>query len=133
MILSINTTHNDAVEIILKRRDGLILAKKKFKARFKQAEKLLPAIEKLLKINKLKLSSFKKITVENRAGSFTSLRIGVVTANALGYALNLPVSDSGGKAKIVKTGQRNFKVVEPIYSKEPEITAKKDRAYRVCG
>ena len=132
MILYINTAQNNFIEIGIKNKSKFV-ARKKIKSNRTQAEKLLPAIEKLLKANKLKLSGLGGIAVENNGGSFTSLRIGVVTANALGYALNLPVSGSGGKAKIVKTGQRNFKVIEPIYDKEPEITAKKDRAYRVCG
>ena len=128
MTLFIDTTHNDAVEIILKRRDGSVLASKKLKARFKQAEKLLSAIEKLLKIKKLKLSDIKKIEVANSGGSFTALRLGVVTANALAYALNLPVSGSAGQAKIIRSGQRSFKVIEPMYDREPEITAKKFRS-----
>lgn len=128
MTLSINTTHNDAVEIVLKRRDGLVMAKKKFKARFKQAEKLLPAIDKLLKANRLKLSDLSSIAVENSGGSFTSLRIGVVMANALAYALKIPVADSHGAGKTVKSGRRSFKVIEPRYDREPEITAKKSRS-----
>ncbi|MFH0973018.1 MAG: hypothetical protein V1768_03475 [Patescibacteria group bacterium] len=88
-----------------------------------QAEKLLPAIDKLLKKNKIKLSDIKKIQVENQGGSFTALRIGVVTANALGYALGIPVE---GTQKLENRQQitdsrnqkskNNFSVVEPIYT-----------------
>lgn len=123
MILSINTAQNDLIEISLKNR-GRLVAVKKFKSRRTQAEKLLPAVEKLLRDGKFKLSDLKKIEVENRGGSFTSLRVGVVTANALGYALNIPVVGEGDP-KIVKNGKRKFSIVEPSYSSEPEITAKK--------
>lgn len=124
MILYIDTTYNNEILIILKRGRDLILAKKKFKALFKQAEKLLPAIEKLLKDNKLKLSNLSGIEVKNSGGSFTALRIGVVTANALAYALKLPLI-ADGQAKTIKSGGVNFKVVCPAYDREPEITVKK--------
>lgn len=126
MILSINTTHNDAVEIVLKRGDGSVLAKKKFKARFKQSEKLLPAVDKLLKANKLKLSDLRSLVVENSGGSFTSLRSGVVTANALAYSLGIPVK---GSKNLEARSKKKFFVVEPLYNREPEITAKKMK----CG
>jgi len=107
MILFINTTNNDFLEIALK-EGGKTVAQKKIKTHYDQAEKLLPAIEKMIKARKLELKNIKKIEVENRGGSFTSLRIGVVTANALNYAL-------GGKIDIAV----------PVYDKEPNITMKK--------
>ena len=124
MTLYINTAQNNFIEIGIKDKNKTV-AIKKFKSYRAQAEKLLPAIEKLLKANKLKLSDLSVLAVENSGDSFTALRVGVVTANALAYALNLPVSGNGGKAKITKSGQGNFSVIEPIYNREPEITAKK--------
>ncbi|NCO79723.1 hypothetical protein CO116_01665 [Candidatus Falkowbacteria bacterium CG_4_9_14_3_um_filter_38_19] len=125
MILYINTTDNDNVQIALKSKREIIV-EKKFKAKYRQAEKLLPAISKLLKINKINLKDLQKIKVENREGSFTSLRIGVVTANALGYALGVPVEGGTGKAKVVKSERgRQFNVVIPKYNYKPNITMKK--------
>ena len=119
MILYINTTQNNLIELGLK--DGkAFIVKKKFSCQRAQAEKLLPAIEKMLKANKLKLSNLSGVAVENRGGSFTSLRVGVVTANALAYALGIPAAGS-------KKG--SFSVAEPLYDREPEITAKKTK----CG
>jgi len=123
MILHINTTQNNLIEVSLKDRNKHI-AVKKFKSDRTQAEKLLPSIEKLLKANKLKLSNLSSIEVENRGGSFTSLRIGVVTANALAYALSIAVIGRG-KIKVIKSGKKEFNVVEPLYSRQPEITTKK--------
>lgn len=123
MTLYINTTQNNLIEIAVKDKNKLV-AYKKFKSRRTQAEKLLPAIEKLLKANKLKLGNLHGIEVENRGGSFTSLRIGVVTANALAYALDIAVTGQG-KIEVAKSGKRTFNVVEPIYDREPEITKKK--------
>ncbi|MBI2459477.1 MAG: hypothetical protein HYV53_02910 [Parcubacteria group bacterium] len=134
MTLFINTTYNDQVLIMLKHGDGSVLASKKFKARFRQSEKLLPAIDKLLKDNQLKLSDLSGLEVENRGGSFTplekpfltgftALRIGVVTANALAYALAIPLMAAGSKKLKIKS--QKFSVVEPLYDREPEITVKK--------
>jgi len=47
----------------------------------------------------------------------------VVTANALGYALGIPVK--GGQKSEVKS--KKFSVVEPFYDREPEITARKKK------
>lgn len=125
MTLYIDTTQNNLIEISLKDKTGRVIAAKKFKSHRTQAEKLLPAVEKLLKANRLKLKDIKRIEAANNGGSFTSLRIGVVTANALGYALKVGVKgDKGTKAKGVK-----FSVVEPLYDREPEITKKR----RICG
>ncbi|MFH1233838.1 MAG: tRNA (adenosine(37)-N6)-threonylcarbamoyltransferase complex dimerization subunit type 1 TsaB [Patescibacteria group bacterium] len=142
MILYINTTKNNQVVIAIK-DGGRQIATKKFSAPYQQAEKLLPEINKLLKIKKIKLKDLKKIEVENSGGSFTSLRIGVVTANALGYALGIPIVGLSGKTKVVKNNAKlqkyekikcknkinkinnEFYVVEPIYNCEPKITVKK--------
>ncbi|MDO9399664.1 MAG: tRNA (adenosine(37)-N6)-threonylcarbamoyltransferase complex dimerization subunit type 1 TsaB [bacterium] len=125
MILYIDTTKNDQVTIVVK--DGnREVATKVFSAPHQQAERLLPEIDKLLKIKKIKLQDLKKIEIENSGGSFTSLRIGVATANALGYALGIPVVGFGGETKIVKNkDNQEFSVVEPIYDREPNITVKK--------
>lgn len=151
MILYINTTQGHNIEIAIKKGDK-ILAKNKFSAKYRQAERLLLGIQKIIEKNKLKLKDIKKIQVANKGDektSFTALRIGVVTANTLGYALGVPVigfrlpavlsADKAGKAGIsdppslpcLPAGRklrrasvrcRKFNIVEPIYSKEPNIT-----------
>ena len=65
----------------------------------------------------------KKIKVENIGGSFTALRIGITTANALGYALNIPVE--GTKTNQTKKNKLEFSVVEPMYEREADITISK--------
>lgn len=123
MILYINTAQNNLIEISLKDKNKPV-AVKKFKSHRTQAEKLLPAAEALLKAKKINLKQIKRIEVENRGGSFTSLRIGAVTANALGYALGIPLAGTEGKSKNVRSARRSFKVIEPWYDREPEITKK---------
>lgn len=123
MILYIDTTPNDLIEIGLKDGNKLIY-KMKLSSRRTQAEKLLPAIAKFLSAHKLKLSDLRGVEVVNRGGSFTSLRIGVVTANALGYALSIPVREEGGEIKQVKSGKLKSDPVRPEYGSEPDITVK---------
>ena len=114
MILYNNTTPHDFFEIGVKDKNRFI-AKKSFKAARQQAEKLLPAIIKLLKVNRLKLSALEGIEVANQGGSFTSLRIGVMTANAFGYGLGIAVRGDAGKTKTSNQGQNTFKAVNPRY------------------
>ncbi len=133
MILYINTTQGDDIIIALK-DGGRVVAQKKFKAKYSQAEKLLPMIDKILAQNNLKIKDIQKIKVANVDGSFTALRIGVVTANSLGYALGVPVEPSessrlGGRdsdeaERKIKNQKYGFNIVEPIYSKEPNITSR---------
>lgn len=102
---------------------GKFVIKKKIKTNYNQAGKLLPSIMKILKDEKLDLKKVMKIKVANKGGSFTSLRIGVVTANALGFALGVPVE---GETKDGKKFDK-IAVVEPIYDREPNISIKNER------
>ena len=122
MILHINTTEGDEIEIVL-RSDDNVVARKKVSARFAQAEKLLPLVDKVLRSNKTGLKDIEGIRVNNEGGSFTALRIGVVTANALGYALGAPVKSESGIGDS-ESGRKKFSVVRPMYDKEPNITVK---------
>jgi len=119
MILYINTASREEVEIKIE-EEGKILGKSKFKAAKRQSEKLLPKIDNLLEKKGIKLKQIKKIVVVNQGGSFTSLRVGVVTANALAYALKIPVEGTfKSKKKTKKFSQ--YSIVEPIYDSEPII------------
>lgn len=88
-----------------------------------QAEQLLASVIKLLAENKIKLSEITQIEVVNVGGSFTSLRIGVVVANALAYGLGIEVKGSDGQF----LAGLEYDIVEPQYSSEPSITIKKEK------
>ncbi len=60
---------------------------------------LLPMIVKILKKNELNLKDLTAVEVNCGPGSFTGTRVGVSVANALGFALDIPVN--GKKGKIV--------------------------------
>lgn len=90
MILYINT--KDQKEITVK----LIVEKKEIDSQtdYNQygSQILLPLIEKILKTNEIGFKDLAGIEVETGPGSFTGLRVGVSVANALGYALGIPVN-----------------------------------------
>lgn len=67
---------------------------------------VLPMIEELLKANSCQLKAITEIEVNIGPGSFTGLRVGVSIANALGFALKIPVN---GK-KVWE-----LDIVEPVY------------------
>lgn len=116
MILSIDTSLADTMTIQLD--DGLKQYNKKIKAARSQSEKLLSAIDDLLIKNNYKFKDIKKIKVQSEGGSFTSLRIGVLTANALAYALKIPVEAMNGDAPFKFLGGT---AVSPKYESEPNI------------
>ena len=122
MLLYINTTKNNSQEIELKLKKGdRVIAVKKINAQYSQAKILLVSLDCLLKDVNLGLKDLKEIYVKNSGGSFTALRIGVITANALSYALDIKVLSSNKKC-INKS--KNFNIIRPKYSKEPNITIK---------
>lgn len=125
MTLYIDTASPDHLVVAL-RRDGKVIARRKVRAPRRQAERLLPSIEKLLADQGVSLSQLKDIVVADAGGSFTALRIGVITANALAYALGIKIKgESQPEAKTRKFGR--FAIVEPIYDREPTIGRPKGR------
>ena len=117
--LFIDTVLRPGVLIALK-SGGEIVIQNFYPGNREQAEKLLPSIEQLLTEAGLKLFDLEKIEVVNCGGSFTSLRLGVVIANALGYALDVPVSGTSGQSFLAS----GYQIVAPEYISEPSITLK---------
>lgn len=117
MYLIINTARNNEISLSLK--DGDIFVDEiTVESFYTQAETLLPLIDELLTKHDKKIGDVKKIGVVNQGDGFTSLRIGVITANALGFALGVPVFPVGGA--MGEVGEAG--IVRPIYSREPNIT-----------
>ena len=125
MILFIDTSLPEHIVLEIKDDKGARIKIKKIKAARQQAEKLLPGIEKILADNGKGLKSLKKIQVAVNGKSFTSLRIGVVTANALAYSLNIPVigmDESGAEISEKKNKKfKDYNIVSPRYDREPNI------------
>ncbi len=131
MILFINTASYDEIIIALLAADGKKIKTKKIKAARQQAEKLLPAVSKLLESQNKKLKDLTKIQIVVTGGSFTSLRIGVVTANALAYALSISIEAVSPIGEILRNQAvkkfANYNIVIPQYDREPNIGIKKKK------
>lgn len=104
MVLKIDTTNTEEITVLLqdpksKKTDKIITRQKK------GSQVLLPMIVKILKKNKVNFKDITQIKVNPGPGSFTGTRVGVAVANAMGYALGIPVNGKKGK------------IVLPIYAK----------------
>ena len=102
MILKIDSTGQE-IKVALFDKDN-----KKDELKIKQklgSQALLPLIVAILKKNKINLEDLSEVKVNPGPGSFTGSRVGVSVANALGFALNIPVNNKKGK------------IVLPIYQK----------------
>lgn len=115
MILQIDTSEYNKIKLALLFRDKRV--EQSVEVQKNQSEKLLPLIHEFLRKNGFDKTDIEEIGVENRGDSFTSLRVGVITANTLAYALKIPVYDFfGGNIDI-----SGIKIVKPYYGREPNI------------
>lgn len=139
MYLLIATPDNDKFSLAI----GKDKIEKKLivKKEYRQSELLLRSIDQLVGNKRLT-----GIMVVAGPGAFSALRIGIVTANTLGYSLDLPVIGvrlekdwlklnekdklmavwQNGKKKLEgSNGWRNQMLVKPFYDREPNITKPK--------
>lgn len=72
-------------------RDANVIARFHRRSHMRHSSLLVPMIDKLLKKAKVKLKAIDCFCVSIGPGSFTGLRIGVVTIKGLSYALNKPI------------------------------------------
>jgi tRNA threonylcarbamoyladenosine biosynthesis protein TsaB len=72
-------------------RAGLVLAEIVLGANTRHAEALLPAVEQILKTNRISTRELGAIVVGGGPGSFTGLRIAAATAKGLVHALSIPL------------------------------------------
>ena len=89
--IHINTTNSKEITI------RLLVGENSFEEssqimRDKPGETLI-LIDRLCKKAGITVQEIKKIYVERGPGSFTGLRVGVAVANALSFALGIPVND----------------------------------------
>lgn len=106
MILKIDTTNSEEVSVeILKngKKIGKIVERNK-----KGSQKLLPGIVRILERNGIRFSNLSGIKVNTGPGSFTGTRVGVAIANALGFALDIPVNSKRGKLAQAKYAKSKF-------------------------
>lgn len=99
LCLYINTKEQNKITVALKENDKVVKslsAQNKF-----GSQVLLPLIHKLLKSLRMDLKDLEGIEVETGPGSFTGLRVGVSVANALGFALGMPVNGKKMEADLL--------------------------------
>lgn len=89
-IIYIDTASNQ--EIIVRLEIDNKKFEKKEKIGKEKDQVVLSLIDQLLKEHKLSFSDMTDIQVNEGPGSFTGLRVGISIANALSYALKIPVN-----------------------------------------
>jgi tRNA threonylcarbamoyladenosine biosynthesis protein TsaB len=131
MYLYINTTERDYISIAIL-DDDKVIKKKKVKSVRKHSEKLLKSIEQVLSSSKKTMQDIKGIIVVKGPGSFTSLRIGITTSNALAFGLGVPivgidndVDYTATPSKLFAKKSKNSSIILPEYGSEPHITKSK--------
>ncbi|HVX24330.1 MAG TPA: tRNA (adenosine(37)-N6)-threonylcarbamoyltransferase complex dimerization subunit type 1 TsaB [Candidatus Saccharimonadales bacterium] len=94
------------------------------------AETIQQKIDDILTEQGKELADVQGIVAFQGPGSFTGLRIGLTVANALAYALDIPIVATSGEAwleqgcKALKNG-RNDRQAVPEYGSLPHITPPK--------
>lgn len=106
-ILTINTSSQQEVHVGIK-TDEYADTLSSIQTKYSSQETLL-LIEKLLKKHALSTFDLTAIEVHTGPGSFTGVRVGVSIANALSYALQIPVNG--------KQYDLDPSLVEPVYHK----------------
>lgn len=87
--LLIDTTSNKQIVVGLMINSSQYWIKRKIEAQ--KAQVTLPLIDKLLKKHGLRVNDINRIEVNTGPGSFTGIRVGMAIANALSFALKIPV------------------------------------------
>lgn len=87
MKLYINTSDNKKTKI------GLDDKSWEFVSQNYRSQELVALIEKVLKKQKKELKDLTAIEINLGPGSFTGLRIGIAVANALSWALDIPLNN----------------------------------------
>lgn len=90
MILRIDTKDRKEIIVSLK-EDGKVIKSLSEENEY-GSQVLLPLIMELLRTTNTELQTLEGIEIEKGPGSFTGLKVGASVANALGFALGIPVN-----------------------------------------
>lgn len=132
MILIINTADEGYIEIALV-ESGELVSNERVDGKYHQSEKLLTTIVNTLGQLGKTISDIKGISVVSGPGGFTAIRVGVATANALAYAMGIPVigislNDFSNIQEMIDLSLEKIataqlgSIVMPEYGREPNIT-----------
>ncbi|MDR0955549.1 MAG: hypothetical protein LBM73_00300 [Candidatus Nomurabacteria bacterium] len=126
MILALKTA-GEMAEIYVLDEAGKILRRKVWPAGRDLSRDLLGELDNLIK-DWTKLDG---VIIFRGPGSFTGLRIGIATANAVSYARGIPIVGCRGESwradglKRLRNGDSD-RIVQPEYGAEPHITLSKN-------
>jgi len=128
-ILAINTASSQSAIAFFS--DGKILAADSWLSHNDEAEKLMPAIDKLSEKAQIKLNDIQKVYVVRGPGSFTGLRIGITVANTIAY-LNKTELFSISTFELWHTGN-NFPVLVHAGSGALYLSSNRDSDYELIN
>jgi tRNA A37 threonylcarbamoyladenosine modification protein TsaB len=128
MILFINTTLLDKLEVRLYNQKAVKIRQRSKKVNYDESEKLLKTIDQVIGKCQQRIKGI--IVVNGQQGRFSAIRVGVACANALAWAWNVPVLGIQQGEEIRRAIERINQLkkfqgsVEPVYEKEPNITVR---------
>ncbi|MBI2607357.1 MAG: tRNA (adenosine(37)-N6)-threonylcarbamoyltransferase complex dimerization subunit type 1 TsaB [Candidatus Doudnabacteria bacterium] len=131
MTLFIDTTDDQSIRLSLV--DGKKVYNKIWSVERRSSETLFPKLSVLLKSKRVKFTDLEKIVGVLGPGPFSRTRTGIVAANALAYALDIPlvgikknqVPKNLLSLKKFKGSKQNLK---PFYARPANITKPKRRS-----
>jgi tRNA threonylcarbamoyladenosine biosynthesis protein TsaB len=124
-ILAIRTDKPEAELYIYD--DARQLAEIRWEAHKKLAETLNSKIEEILNKSSISYDQIDGLAVYKGPGSFTGLRIGISAANAIAYALNVPIVAKSGSdwladaVRVLESGE-NDQIAVPEYGSPARTT-----------
>ncbi len=92
-ILLIDFSSNKLIKVGIRINGEEYIIKRKIGGR--KAQMVLPMIDQLLKKHSISLQDIGVVEVNTGPGSFTGIRVGMAIANALAFALKIPVKFFG--------------------------------------
>lgn len=130
MILYIDTSERN-FELRLYDKDGQLVDKFVSTSEANHSEELIKNIDALIEDNSISKADISKIVIVSGPGSYTGLRVGVATANAMAYALNIPIFGIKTEQKelleaVFTSNLSKFDLPAQVYyEKPPHITISK--------
>ena len=123
-LLFIDTSTINTVVAVL--NNDKILDKVVWNGSGELSDSLLIKIDELLKKLNINLGDISSIAVNRGPGSYTGLRIGISTVNAISWSRKIPIRSARLEGnKIIFLTPPSIKAVIPIYSGQPNITKPK--------